>query len=114
MSATLKKDIMVYALQDISNLNDQLANAGTKLVVIDFYAVWLGPCKMIALPLEDMSKTMTDVVFLKVNRDDWGFIAAKYNITAMPTFIFLKNKKKIADLTGANVDKLIEMVAPNK
>merc|ERR1712002_733163 len=91
-----------------------VTNAGAKLVVIDFHAVWCGPCKMIAPHLEEMSKTMNDVVFLKVDVDDCEDIAAKYNITAMPTFIFLKNKEKVADLTGANVDKLKEMVAPNK
>merc|ERR1712228_329689 len=96
------------------DLDAQLTNAGAKLVVIDFHAVLCGPCKMIAPHLEEMSKTMNDVVFLKVDVDDCEDIAAKYNITAMPTFIFLKNKEKAADLTGANLDKLKEMVASNK
>merc|ERR1712189_111512 len=109
-----RKDIMEHAVQDMGDLDAQLTNAGAKLVVIEFHAVLCGPCKMIAPHLEEMSKTMNDVVFLKVDVDDCEDIAAKYNITAMPTFIFLKNKEKVADLTGANVDKLKEMVASNK
>merc|ERR1712038_1878030 len=104
---THKKDIMVHAVQDMGDLDVQLTNAGAKLVVIDFHAVWCGPCKMIAPHLEEMSKTMNDVVFLKVDVDDCE------DITAKPTFIFLKNKEKVADLTGANLDKLKEMVASN-
>ena len=50
----------------------------------------------------------------QVDVDDCEDVAAEYNITAMPTFIFIKNKAKVADLTGANVDKLKQIVASNK
>ena len=69
---------------------------------------------MIAPHLEEMSKTMNDVVFLKVDVDDCEDVAAEYKITAMPTFIYIKNKSKVADLTGANVEKLKELVASHK
>eukprot|EP00091_Calanus_sinicus_P013792 TRINITY_DN3062_c0_g1_i4.p1 TRINITY_DN3062_c0_g1~~TRINITY_DN3062_c0_g1_i4.p1 ORF type:complete len:106 (-),score=47.15 TRINITY_DN3062_c0_g1_i4:112-429(-) len=105
---------MVHAVEDMDDFNTQLAAAGGKLVVVDFHATWCGPCKMIAPHLEEMSKTMDDVVILKVDVDDCEDIAAQYNITAMPTFIFIKSKAKVADLTGANVDKLKEIVQANK
>eukprot|EP00090_Calanus_glacialis_P024421 TRINITY_DN3793_c0_g1_i1.p1 TRINITY_DN3793_c0_g1~~TRINITY_DN3793_c0_g1_i1.p1 ORF type:complete len:106 (-),score=49.79 TRINITY_DN3793_c0_g1_i1:118-435(-) len=105
---------MVHAVEDMDDFNTQLAAAGGKLVVVDFHAVWCGPCKMIAPHLEEMSKTMDDVVILKVDVDDCEDIAAQYNITAMPTFIFIKSKAKVADLTGANIDKLKEIVQANK
>ena len=53
-------------------------------------------------------------IWLQVDVDDCEDVAAEYKITAMPTFIFFKNKAKVADLTGANVDKLKEIVASNK
>merc|ERR1712236_160559 len=105
---------MVYAVKDMGDFNNQLTAAGGKLVVVDFHATWCGPCKMIAPHLEEMSKTMEEVVFLKVDVDDCEDIAAEYNISAMPTFIFLKNKTKVADLTGANIEKLKELVNSNK
>merc|ERR1712059_125209 len=85
-----------------------------KLVVVDFHATWCGPCLMIAPFLEEMSQSMEDVVFLKVDVDECEDIAAKYSVNAMPTFIFIKSGEKVADLTGANKDKLKQLVASNK
>ena len=59
--------------------------------MIDFHAQWCGPCKMIAPQVEAMDKEMADVCFLKVDVDEAEDVAAEYSITAMPTFIFLKN-----------------------
>merc|ERR1711893_25652 len=101
---------MVKLIGSMDELNKELAEAGSKLVVIDFYATWCGPCKMISPKLEEMSKTMTNVVFLKVDVDEAEDVAAEHNISAMPTFIFMKNKQKVADLMGANPDKLKELV----
>merc|ERR1712170_344519 len=102
------------AVKYLEDFNSELASAGGKLVVVDFFATWCGPCKMIAPHLEEMDKTMDDVVFLKVDVDECEDIAQEYKINAMPTFIFIKNKSKVADLTGANVEKLKEIVASNK
>ena len=57
---------MVYSVKDLADFNAQLEAAGGKLVVVDFFATWCGPCKMIAPHLEEMSKTDDSVVFLKV------------------------------------------------
>eukprot|EP00124_Ichthyophonus_hoferi_P000013 Ihof_evm13s1 gene=Ihof_evmTU13s1 len=69
--------------------------ASDKLVVVDFFATWCGPCKMIAPVLEEMSKTMTNVIFCKVDVDECEDIAAEEGIEAMPTFYFYKNGKKV-------------------
>ena len=66
-----------------------------KLIVIDFFATWCGPCKMIAPKLEQMDKDMDNVVFLKVDVDEAEDVAQEYNISAMPTFVFLKNGQKV-------------------
>ena len=58
---------MVHLVGDMDDLKKQLTEAGEKLVVIDFYATWCGPCKMIAPQIEEMEKAMDDVVFLKVS-----------------------------------------------
>jgi thioredoxin 1 len=87
---------MVHAVEDLEDLKAQLANAGDKLVVIDFFATWCGPCKMIAPQIEEMSNSMDDVVFLKVDVDEAEDVAQEYNITAMPTFVFLKKSKRVS------------------
>ena len=87
---------MVHAVADMDDFNNQLTAAGGKLVVVDFHATWwgfkdikicsylfverCGPCKMVAPHLVEMSKTMEDVVFLKVDVDDCEDIAAEYKV----------------------------------
>jgi thioredoxin 1 len=103
---------MVHQVKDMADFKGQLSSAGEKLVVVDFFATWCGPCKMIAPRMEEMSKNenMSDVVFLKVDVDECEDIATEYKITAMPTFIFLKKGVQQEMLMGANVEKLKEMV----
>lgn len=52
-----------------ADFNAQLESAGSKLVMVDFYATWCGPCKVIAPKIEKMSQEFKDVVFMKVDVD---------------------------------------------
>jgi len=101
---------MVHQCSDLAELKQQLNDAGDKLVVIDFFATWCGPCKMIAPQIEEMAKTNENVVFLKVDVDEAEDAAQEFNVSAMPTFIFMKSNAKVAELMGANADKLKELV----
>lgn len=101
---------MVKQVASLEDLKTELADAGEKLVVIDFYATWCGPCKLIAPKVEEMAGEMSNVVFLKVDVDENEEAAQEYNVSAMPTFIFIKNSEKVADMMGANFDKLKELV----
>merc|ERR1711931_185363 len=96
---------MVHQVVDKEDFAKQRDLAGGKLIVIDFFAVWCGPCKMIAPKLEEMSKSMDDVVFLKVDVDECEDLAAEFQISAMPTFVFWKNKQRVDTVTGANEPK---------
>ncbi len=105
---------MVFQCQDLDDLKDQLGKAGDKLVVIDFYAMWCGPCKMIAPKIEEMEAAMQNVVFLKVDVDEAEDAAQEYNITAMPTFILIKNKNKVSvqDLTLVELEPSWQKIQP--
>nr|ACO10911.1 Thioredoxin-2 [Caligus rogercresseyi]ACO11052.1 Thioredoxin-2 [Caligus rogercresseyi]ACO11228.1 Thioredoxin-2 [Caligus rogercresseyi] len=105
---------MVKEIKDMSEFNAQLSEAGAKLVVVDFFAPWCGPCKVIAPQIEEWSKNMEDVVFIKVDVDEAEDIAQHYNITAMPSFFLFKETKKVADLVGANTAKLEELIKSHK
>merc|ERR1712038_20059 len=87
-----------------------LDQAGTKLVVVDFHATWCGPCKRIAPEFVKFSTQYSNVVFLKVDVDQCKLTAEKYDITAMPTFVFIKSKQKIDDLKGADASALLEKI----
>lgn len=77
-------------------MKKRLEEAGDKLVIIDFFATWCGPCKVISPQFEELSNELTDIVFLKIDVDDNEDIAAEYEISSMPTFIFIKNGKPVS------------------
>lgn len=67
-------------------------------VVADFYADWCGPCKQIAPMYEQFAKASTVpgyLAFAKVNVDHNKEVAAKYGVSAMPTFMFFKNGTQV-------------------
>lgn len=96
------------------DLSTRLTGAGRKLVVIDFFATWCGPCMRIAPDVEAMAAQMPDVLFLKVDVDVCDSIAAKYSVRAMPTFVFIKNGIKVDSFSGANLQMLRDYVFRNQ
>jgi len=106
--------IMVYQVESKDDFKAQLESAGNKLVVVDFFATWCGPCKMIAPKIDAMSKEFTNVVFIKVDVDEVEEVAAEYNISCMPTFLFLKNGSKVAEFAGANEASLRQLVTQHQ
>jgi len=100
----------VYTVEDKADFDAKLKEAGSNLVVVDFYATWCGPCKVIAPKLEEMAKSMPDVTFLKVDVDECEDIASHYGISCMPTFVFIKDGEKIKEFSGANEDKVKEII----
>ncbi|BFZ58909.1 hypothetical protein PYCC9005_005977 [Savitreella phatthalungensis] len=81
-----------------------------KLVVVDFYATWCGPCKVIAPKVAEMDKEFTEVDFIKVDVDNLPDVAAEHAIRAMPTFLLFKDGKEIDKVVGANAAKLRQVI----
>ncbi len=72
------------------------------LVLVDFWAVWCGPCKMIAPTIEELSKEYEGKLkVVKLNTDENPDIASKYKIMGIPTLIFFKNGEKVDQMVGA-------------
>ncbi|WP_202318601.1 thioredoxin [Archaeoglobus neptunius] len=71
-------------------------------VVIDFWAEWCMPCRMIAPVVEELAKEYAGkVVFGKLNTDENPAIASRYGISAIPTLIFFKNGRPVDQVVGA-------------
>lgn len=71
-------------------------------VVVDFYADWCAPCKMVAPIIEELAREYTGkVVFAKLNTDENVEIAQRFGISAIPTVIFFKNGKAVDQIIGA-------------
>ena len=73
-----------------------------RLVIVDFWAVWCGPCRMIAPLLDQISEEMAEQVsVVKCNVDDCEDIAMRYRIMNIPTLLFFKNGEMVDRTVGA-------------
>ena len=70
-----------------TELQGKLAEAGEHVVVVDFWAEWCGPCKILGPKLHELMLEYPGVQFITVNVDEGEAIADKYSVIAMPTFI---------------------------
>jgi thioredoxin 1 len=86
-----------------------------KLVIVDFWAEWCGPCKMIAPLLDEVAKEMNDKVkIVKVNVDEEQQLAQQYGIYNIPTLLFFKDGKVREQVVGTAAKKvLIEKINAN-
>jgi len=82
----------------------------SSLVVVDYFAVWCGPCKRIAPQVDEMSNTFEGAIFLKVDVDELEEVARQENVTAMPTFKLYKRGEQVGELVGASADKLRQLI----
>jgi len=87
-----------------ANFKETIASAATP-VLVDFWAPWCGPCKMIAPILEELAVELAGkLTIAKVNVDDHGEIAAQYGIRAIPTLLLFKGGQ-LADQYVGMMDK---------
>jgi thioredoxin 1 len=98
--------------EEILNLNsDNFKEVidNNEKVVVDFWASWCMPCRMVAPIFENLAKKYKNsIVFAKVNVDENPEIAAKFGIMSIPNFIIFKNGEKIGEIVGAMPEKILE------
>jgi thioredoxin 1 len=96
--------------KNITHLTANIFNQHTKsgIAVVDFWAEWCMPCKMMMPILNDLASDETlPIKVFKVNVDQQRPLAAKFNIKGIPTLIIFKNGKEVKRLVGAKTKDLI-------
>ena len=99
MSKIIKKE-------DFENL---VLNEKDKLVVVDFFANWCGPCRMISPVLEQVCEE-NDVILYKVDTDEDGELAQMNGVLALPTVIMFKNGKEVNKFVGFKPQEEVEAI----
>lgn len=98
---TFKPDGSVHKLNSVG-FDSFLGSADEYLVLVDFWASWCAPCRMMAPILENLAKEYKGrVFFAKLNVDENPEIATRFNVYSIPTFVFFKRMKPVDTVTGA-------------
>ena len=90
-----------------SNFAAEVLNAAGG-VVVDMYADWCGPCKMMAPVVEELSESMENVKFCKLNVDTAPHVAAQYLVMSIPTFLFFKDGELAGSVIGGMDEESLE------
>ena len=95
---------------ELNNNFDDIINSNAK-VLVDFYADWCGPCKMVGPLISQIADEHEDIAVVKVNVDDEMDLAEKFGVASIPTIILFKDgkeaKKNIGAMSKAQLEEFI-------
>ena len=106
-----KRHVGVANIPSKSSFQEKITNTtDSRLAVLDCFATWCGPCKMIAPKVEEFSHKY-DANFYKIDVDNVPDVAQELGIKAMPTFMLFKDGEKVEEIIGADPRKLEAAIA---
>ncbi len=92
---------------------DELVINSDKKVLLDFWATWCGPCKMVAPIVEEIAQERDDLLVGKVDVDEEPELAVRFGVTSIPTLVLLEGGKVVTQAVGyrpkADILKLLDV-----
>ena len=93
---------MAGSIKDVTDATFQVdVLEASKPVLVDFWAPWCGPCRMIAPHLEELANERDDIEIVKLNVDENPQTAARYGVMSIPTLILFKAGQPVHQIVGA-------------
>ena len=89
------------SIKMINKNNFEEVKNSDKPVLIDFYADWCGPCRMVAPILHEIAEERPDVIVAKINVDDEEELAMQFGVYSIPTLVVMKNGEVVKQSSGA-------------
>ena len=83
-----------------NNFNQEVLNSD-KPVLMDFWAPWCGPCRMVVPLVEEIAKERSDIKVVKINVDEEQELAMQFGVVSIPTLVVMKNGRIVNQVTGA-------------
>ena len=83
-----------------SNFKEEVVNSGKK-VLLDFWAPWCGPCRMVVPMVEEIAEERPDILVGKINVDEEIELANQFSIMSIPTLVVMENGQVVSRVTGA-------------
>ena len=90
---------MSYINVTVNNFEEEVLNSD-KPVLIDFWASWCGPCRMIAPIVEEIAEERSDIKVAKINVDDEPALANKFGVMSIPTLVVMKDGEVVNQAVG--------------
>jgi len=95
----------IVEVQSAAFLNTVLMST-SDLIIVDFYAPWCGPCRVLCSYLEEFSRTDTRIRIVKVTVDVLPDLAATYQVSRLPTIVFYKSGHMVDSIVGFDKAKI--------
>ena len=93
-----------------NNFQNEVMNSD-KLVLLDFWAPWCAPCRMVVPIIEEIAGERPDIKVGKINVDEQPELASKFSIMSIPTLVVMKNRKIVQQVSGArSKNAILEML----
>ena len=97
-------------VETITNTDISSVLKEKEITLIDFWAEWCGPCRMLGPIINDVANKNNDILVGKVNVDDNSDLSVKYGVRNIPTLVFIKNGEVAGRLVGVNSAMQIQKV----